>query len=73
VAEAGITLGIALGIGEAGTTMFVGRGAGLVEGATDTDRSQAVVTSMSMKMDKRDLFRIVLFMAEFPFILKHTH
>jgi len=49
--------------------LFVGREAGLVEGATVTVRSHAMAMTMNMEINKSGLFTIVLCMAEFPFML----
>jgi hypothetical protein len=76
VGDAGIWVGAnvaGMGVAEAGMVVFVGRGAGLVEGATVTDRSHAEVTMMIREMFKRGFFSSVLYMAEFPFVLDHSH
>jgi hypothetical protein len=41
----------------------VGRGAGLVEGATDTDMSHAKATTINREMNKMGFFIIMVFMA----------
>src|SRR5690349_16742025 len=75
----GIVAGIA--VGDAGTcvgatvtgiTVFVGRGDGLVEGDTATDRSHAVAVTMTIERNKRAFLTFVLYMAKSPFMLKHT-
>jgi hypothetical protein len=53
--------------------VFVGMGAGSVEGATGTDGAHAVATTRTMERQRRVFFTIVLCMAEFPFSFKHTH
>jgi hypothetical protein len=55
----------------AGIMVFVGRGAGPVEGATDTDMSQAMATRMNREISKRLFFTIILCMVRFPFVLDH--
>jgi len=62
---------IGVGLPDIALIVFVGRGTGLVEGATDTDISHAIATTMNREMNKRGFF-IVLCMAEFPFVLDHS-
>jgi hypothetical protein len=63
--------GKVVGLPETALTVLVDRGAGLVEGATDTDMSHAMATTMNMEMNKRGFFTRLMFMAEFPFTLDH--
>jgi hypothetical protein len=68
VTEAGIEVGMA----EPTFMVFVGRGAGLVEGATDTDMSHAVATATNREMNKSGFFTILVYMAESPFVRDDT-
>jgi hypothetical protein len=63
--------GIAVGLAETASIVFVGKGADRVEGATDTDMSHAIATRMNMEMNKRGV--LLRFMAEFPFAFDHIH
>jgi len=62
-----------VGVTETGMIVFVGRGSGLAEGATATDRSHARVTMLNREKNKKIFFTIVLYMVEFPFGFNHSH
>jgi hypothetical protein len=55
--------GIAVGLPETAIRVFVGRGAALVEGATDTDMSHAKATTIKRQMNKMGFFVIMVLMA----------
>jgi hypothetical protein len=62
--------GSCVGDPDSGTSVFVGKGATLVEGTNVTVELQAVATKRTMEINKRGFFTIVLYMAEVPFTLK---
>jgi hypothetical protein len=64
---------ICVGASVAGTTGFVGNGAGLVGDATVTDKSHARDITINRERNKRTFFTIVLCILKFPFILNHTY
>src|SRR5574341_168881 len=57
---------------DSGISVFVGSGATLVEGTSVTDGLHAVAMTRARRK-KRFFFTIVLCMAEFPFMHKHTY
>jgi hypothetical protein len=66
-------MGSCVGDPDSGIRVLVGRGATLVEGTNVTVELQAIATKRTIEINRRGFFTIVLCMAEFPFMLKHTH